>query len=172
MLSPSTYPRFRNPSRSSSKVTVGAGDGKGDRMPMVGAVLPPCCASTPSGAASTAPRPVTNARRFTRASRLHLRLCLLQPVRHPHLAVHRRRGGEVLFRLLALARVRQLPLQRTRGRPLTDLRTCALSVVGTLCRQWTKPAGVAFAATAGVLAPAQYRWPSSDGLGTETPSAH
>src|SRR5215470_16020835 len=33
-----------------------------------------------------------------------LRLRLLQPVRHPHLAVHRRRGGEVLLRLLALAR--------------------------------------------------------------------
>jgi hypothetical protein len=33
-----------------------------------------------------------------------LRLCLLQPVRHPHLAVHRRRGGEALLRLLALAR--------------------------------------------------------------------
>src|SRR4029434_4496253 len=32
------------------------------------------------------------------------RLCLLQPVRHPHLAVHRRCGGEVLLRLLALAR--------------------------------------------------------------------
>ena len=29
---------------------------------------------------------------------------LLQPVRHAHLAVHRRRGGEVLLRLLALAR--------------------------------------------------------------------
>jgi hypothetical protein len=28
----------------------------------------------------------------------------LQPARHPHLAVHRRRGGEVLLRLLALAR--------------------------------------------------------------------
>src|SRR5215831_11987636 len=34
----------------------------------------------------------------------HLRLRLLQPVRHPHLAVHRRRGGEVLLRLLALDR--------------------------------------------------------------------
>jgi hypothetical protein len=29
---------------------------------------------------------------------------LLQPVRHLHLAVHRRRGGEVLLCLLALAR--------------------------------------------------------------------
>src|SRR5260370_17574206 len=28
---------------------------------------------------------------------------LLQPVRHAHLAVHRRRGGEVLVRLLPLA---------------------------------------------------------------------
>src|SRR5262245_11537829 len=34
----------------------------------------------------------------------HLRLRLLQPVRHPHLAVHRRRGGEMLLRLLTLAR--------------------------------------------------------------------
>jgi len=34
----------------------------------------------------------------------HLRLRLLQPLRHPHLAVHRRRGGEVLLRLLARAR--------------------------------------------------------------------
>src|SRR5262249_32883892 len=35
---------------------------------------------------------------------LHLSLRLLQPVRHPHLAVHRRRSGEMLLRLLALAR--------------------------------------------------------------------
>src|SRR5262249_20611648 len=34
----------------------------------------------------------------------HLPLRLLQPIRHPHLAIHRRRGGEVLLRLLALAR--------------------------------------------------------------------
>src|SRR5215510_13752610 len=34
---------------------------------------------------------------------LELRLRLLQPVRHSHLAVHRRRGGEVLLRLLTLA---------------------------------------------------------------------
>src|SRR5262249_30284630 len=34
----------------------------------------------------------------------HLRLRRIQPVRHPHLAVHRCRGGEVLLRLLALAR--------------------------------------------------------------------
>src|SRR5262249_49153352 len=33
-----------------------------------------------------------------------LLLCPLQPVRHPHLAVHRCRGGEVLLRLLTLAR--------------------------------------------------------------------
>src|SRR6266851_1403826 len=33
----------------------------------------------------------------------HLRLRLLQPVRHAHLAVHRRRGGEVLLRLLSVA---------------------------------------------------------------------
>src|SRR5215468_7744062 len=33
----------------------------------------------------------------------HLRLRLLQPVRHAHLAVHRRRGGEMLVRLLARA---------------------------------------------------------------------
>src|SRR5215470_14206526 len=34
----------------------------------------------------------------------HLRLRLLQPVRHSHLAVHRRRDGEMLLRLLTLAR--------------------------------------------------------------------
>src|ERR1700730_4153098 len=34
----------------------------------------------------------------------HLRLRLLQPVRHPHLAVQRRRGREMLSGLLALAR--------------------------------------------------------------------
>src|SRR4029453_12220470 len=33
-----------------------------------------------------------------------LRLRCRQPVRHPHLAIHRRRGGEVLLRLRALAR--------------------------------------------------------------------
>src|SRR5262245_11148513 len=38
------------------------------------------------------------------SQRPDLRLRPLQPVRHPHLAVHRRRGGEVLLRLLALAR--------------------------------------------------------------------
>src|SRR5499433_1413228 len=31
-------------------------------------------------------------------------LRLLQPVRHPHLVIHRRRSGEMLLRLLALAR--------------------------------------------------------------------
>mgnify|MGYP003694201217 CR=1 FL=1 len=35
---------------------------------------------------------------------LQFRLRLLSQNRHPHLAVHRRRGGEVLLRLLALAR--------------------------------------------------------------------
>ena len=34
---------------------------------------------------------------------LEFHLRLLQPVRHPHLAVHRRRGSEVLLCLLALA---------------------------------------------------------------------
>jgi hypothetical protein len=34
----------------------------------------------------------------------HFCLDLLQPVRHAHLAVHRRRGGEVLPGLLALVR--------------------------------------------------------------------
>src|SRR5262249_42543602 len=34
----------------------------------------------------------------------HLRLCPLQPEPHLHLAVHRRRGGEVLVRVLPLAR--------------------------------------------------------------------
>src|SRR4030095_9410705 len=33
-----------------------------------------------------------------------LRLRLLQPVRHAHLAVHRRRGGEMLLGLLTLVR--------------------------------------------------------------------
>src|SRR5690242_17814461 len=37
-------------------------------------------------------------------SRSQLRLRLLQPEPHVHLAVHRRRGGQVLPRLLALAR--------------------------------------------------------------------
>ena len=34
----------------------------------------------------------------------HHSLRLLQPVRHPHLAVHRRRSGQMLLRLLAMAR--------------------------------------------------------------------
>src|ERR671918_1817579 len=34
----------------------------------------------------------------------HLRLRLLQPVRHAHVAVHRRRGGEVLAGLVAPVR--------------------------------------------------------------------
>src|SRR5215831_7634152 len=37
------------------------------------------------------------------ADLLNLRLRLLQPVRHVHFAIHRRRGGEVLLGLLALA---------------------------------------------------------------------
>src|SRR5262249_30063237 len=36
--------------------------------------------------------------------RLHLSLSLLQPVRHAHLAVHRRGSGEVLAGLLTLSR--------------------------------------------------------------------
>src|SRR5262245_30638375 len=41
---------------------------------------------------------------------LQLSLRLLEPERHAHLAVHRRRGGEVLACLFALARAReQLP---------------------------------------------------------------
>src|SRR5215831_21163529 len=44
------------------------------------------------------------------ASSSQLRLRLLKPVRHAHLAVHRRRCGEVLVALLAIARAReQLP---------------------------------------------------------------
>jgi hypothetical protein len=43
-----------------------------------------------------------------------LRLCLLQPVGHPHLAVHRRRGGEVLLRRRPLAQFNELP---TSGEP-------------------------------------------------------
>jgi hypothetical protein len=38
------------------------------------------------------------------SERLYLCLRLLQPVRHPHLAIHRRRGSEMLLRLLTLAR--------------------------------------------------------------------
>src|SRR5262249_22608340 len=34
----------------------------------------------------------------------HLRLRLLQPIRHTRFSVHRRRGGDVLLRLVALAR--------------------------------------------------------------------
>src|SRR5262245_2778061 len=41
----------------------------------------------------------------------HLRLCLLKPVPHPHLAVHRRRGGEMLLRRLALARAPKEPAE-------------------------------------------------------------
>src|SRR6185503_14621164 len=37
------------------------------------------------------------------AQRVRFRRRALQPVRHPHLAVHRRRGGEVLLRLFSLA---------------------------------------------------------------------
>src|SRR2546422_10622603 len=43
-------------------------------------------------------RPRSPSRRLS-----HLRLRLLQPEPHVHLAVHRRRGGEVLLRLLTLA---------------------------------------------------------------------
>src|SRR5262249_46801146 len=42
-------------------------------------------------------------RRTSSADLLNLRLRLLQPVRHVHFAIHRRRGGEVLLGLLALA---------------------------------------------------------------------
>jgi hypothetical protein len=37
-------------------------------------------------------------------SLLNLGLCLLQPVPHAHLAIHRRRGRKVLVRLLTLSR--------------------------------------------------------------------
>jgi len=37
------------------------------------------------------------------SERAQLGLRLLQPIRHTHLAIHRRRGGEVLLRRLALA---------------------------------------------------------------------
>ena len=51
-----------------------------------------------------APVLVTNLAHSPKSSQ-RLQLCLrwLQPVRHAHLAVHHRRGGEVLARLLALA---------------------------------------------------------------------
>src|SRR5262245_62452897 len=48
------------------------------------------------------PPPRWRARR--ESQRLQLRLRLLQVEAHVHLAIHRRRGGEVLLRLLALAR--------------------------------------------------------------------
>src|SRR5215831_5916418 len=55
-------------------------------------------------------RGINSSSQLGSARRVYLRLRLLQPVRHPHLTVHRRRGGEVLARLLALARARaQLP---------------------------------------------------------------
>src|SRR5262249_30907553 len=41
----------------------------------------------------------------------HLSLRLLQPVRHPHLAVHRRRGGDVFASLLPLVRSPVKPAQ-------------------------------------------------------------
>src|SRR5262245_33585958 len=46
-------------------------------------------------------------RRAARRTALYLLLDLglLQPVHHPHLAVHRRRGGEMLPRPVALGRV-------------------------------------------------------------------
>src|SRR5215470_4509823 len=98
---PSMYPRTRKPCWNAS--THARGGCPACRKP-IRYTFPVCCASTASGAASTAPRPVTKARRFTRASRLHLRLCLLQPVRHPHLAVHRRRGREMLLCVMPLPR--------------------------------------------------------------------
>src|SRR5712692_158749 len=41
--------------------------------------------------------------RLASRERPHLQFCLLQPEPHVHLAVHRRRHGEVLLSLLALA---------------------------------------------------------------------
>src|SRR5262249_13805449 len=55
-------------------------------------------------------RGINSSSQLASARRVYLRLRLLQPEPHVHLAVHRRRGGEVLARLFALARARaQLP---------------------------------------------------------------
>ncbi len=52
----------------------------------------------------------------------HLRLRLLQPVRHPHLAVHRRRNAEMLLRLLAKSgRRREVPMRQAVYAALTSL---------------------------------------------------
>lgn len=55
----------------------------------------------------------------------HLSLCLPQPVRLAHLAVHRRRGGEVFLGLLALVRAggRACRVRGCSGRPEGTCRT-------------------------------------------------
>src|SRR5262245_2620082 len=65
---PSTQPRSRSPCRNASQrcETSGVVDGIFPRTPIRYTFA--CCASPPSGDASTAPRPVTNARRFTARS--------------------------------------------------------------------------------------------------------
>src|SRR5262249_2335644 len=69
--------------------TVGRGCSRPIRRPL--ARFGPCL-----GAVMSLPPP--------RFGSIYLCLRLLQPVRHPHLAVHRRRGGEMLLRVLTLAR--------------------------------------------------------------------
>src|SRR5689334_7875644 len=66
-----------------------------------------CCdpdgsSAEPRRIRSPTPRTDPRAARLAELGRLLLRL--LQPVRHPHLAVHRRCGGEVLLRLFQLVR--------------------------------------------------------------------
>jgi hypothetical protein len=68
------------------------------------------------------------------SSILQLRLRLLQPEGHAHLAVHRRRGGEVLLRLLALARApvelaeAEVAVGDERCNPIRGSRPFALSL--------------------------------------------
>src|SRR5215470_18177549 len=49
-------------------------------------------------------RGINSSSQLASARRVFLCLRLLQPVRHIHCSIHRRRGGQVPLRLLALAR--------------------------------------------------------------------
>src|SRR5438445_10693453 len=64
----------------------------------------PSSSMSPSDREASHPPMIFSLLRQRSGKSLSLDLCLVQPVRHAHLAVHRRRGGEVLLRLLALAR--------------------------------------------------------------------
>src|SRR5262249_2270739 len=72
-----------------------------------------------------------------------LSLYLLQPVRHPHLAVHRRRGGEMLLRLLALARA---PVELAEAEVAVGDERAYAELVGERQRLWVVP-GCGFAAS-------------------------